>query len=270
MDLLTRAVRRRRTCSLTPHSRRNAAEIADLSLGLLFPELATDARADRAPDQIAALEALLSGLIGAEPAAAFLAALPAIGEVLDADAEALEAFDPAAGSLTEVIAAYPGFFAVAHHRLAHQMYGTDPLLARLIGERAHGLTGVDIHPAARIGRSFAIDHGTGVVIGATTDIGDSVRLFQGVTLGSLRVSKAMGGAKRHPTVEDGVTIYANATILGGDTLIGAGSVIGANVWLTRSVPANSVVTGARGEEHCGDDVALEFQQVRQVPRPAPG
>jgi serine O-acetyltransferase len=245
VDILTRAARRRATCCLPPLSRETVSEVADLALGLLFPELAADPGPDSAATELATLERRLTRLSRAETTAAFVAALPAIGDLLDADAAALEAFDPAAVSLTEVIAAYPGFYAVAHHRLAHVLHPTDPLLARLISERAHGRTGVDIHPGARIGRSFAIDHGTGVVIGATAVLGSNVRLFQGVTLGSVRVTKALAGVKRHPTVEDDVTIYANATILGGETVIGAGSVIGANVWLTRSVPPGSVVTAAQ-------------------------
>jgi serine O-acetyltransferase len=142
-----------------------------------------------------------------------------------------------------VVVAYPGFRAIALFRLAHVLHGAGvPLLPRLMTELGHRETGIDIHPAARIGRAFSIDHGTGVVIGETTVIGDGVKLYQGVTLGAASVQKALANRKRHPTVEDGVVIYANATILGGDTVIGAGSVIGGNVWLTRSVPPGSVVT----------------------------
>src|SRR5690606_16942104 len=176
-------------------------------------------------------------------AAEALAALPEVHAMLRDDARALHAGDPAAESEDEVILAYPGFLAVAVYRVAHVLYRAGvPLLPRLLTECAHRETGIDIHPGARIGRAFAIDHGPGVVIGETTVIGERVRLFQGVTLGALCVAKDLARTKRHPTIEDDVVIYANATILGGETVIGARSVIGGNVWLTRSVPPDSVVT----------------------------
>src|SRR5512143_1325750 len=132
---------------------------------------------------------------------------------------------------------------MACYRMAHELGRLSvDLLPRLVTEAAHHRTGIDIHPGARIGRAFAIDHGTGIVIGETTVIGDRVRMYQGVTLGALSVRKELARQKRHPTIEDDVVIYANATILGGDTVIGAGSVIGGNVWLTHSVPPGSVVT----------------------------
>ncbi len=172
----------------------------------------------------------------------FLSALPEIQAVLIKDAVALLEGDPAARSLGEVIAAYPGFYAIFVHRIAHQLYQQENfLLARILSEYSHRQTGIDIHPGASIGHSFCIDHGTGIVIGETCIIGNNVKLYQGVTLGGLSVSKPQAGNKRHPTIEAGVVIYANATILGGKTIIGAHSTIGANVWLTDSVPANSKV-----------------------------
>ncbi len=172
----------------------------------------------------------------------FFKALPAIYEALLKDAEAILQTDPAAKSLGEVMAAYPGFYATVVYRLSHQLWKQGiTLLPRLFSEYAHSKTGIDIHPGARIGVSFSIDHGTGIVIGETTDIGANVKIYQGVTLGALNVTKDKASTKRHPTIEDNVIIYSGATILGGDTTIGKGSVIGGNVWLTNSVPSNSVV-----------------------------
>ncbi len=174
--------------------------------------------------------------------AEFFKALPAIYAALLKDAEAILQTDPAAKSLGEVMAAYPGFYATVVYRLSHQLWKQGiTLLPRLFSEYAHSKTGIDIHPGARIGVSFSIDHGTGIVIGETTDIGANVKIYQGVTLGALNVSKDRASTKRHPSIEDNVIIYSGATILGGDTTIGKGSVIGGNVWLTNSVPSNSVV-----------------------------
>lgn len=172
----------------------------------------------------------------------FFAALPALYTELLKDADALLASDPAARSLSEIIVAYPGFYAMVVYRLSHQLWDQGlTLLPRLFCEYAHSKTGIDIHPGARIGHSFAIDHGTGIVIGETSVIGNGVKLYQGVTLGALSVTKDKASSKRHPTIEDEVIIYSGATILGGETIIGKGSIIGGNVWLTYSVPSNSVV-----------------------------
>ncbi len=172
----------------------------------------------------------------------YVGMLPEILEKLNLDAQAIAACDPASLSLEEVYMAYPGFYAIAIYRLAHELYGMGfPLVPRLMTEYAHSRTGVDINPGAQIGRSFFIDHATGVVIGETAIIRDNVKIYQGVTLGALYVAKKLQQTKRHPTIEDNVTIYANATILGGNTVIGANSVIGGNAWLTESVPANSTV-----------------------------
>ncbi|GJM34023.1 MAG: serine acetyltransferase [Saprospiraceae bacterium] len=170
----------------------------------------------------------------------FLDQLPALRKALLIDAEAILAGDPAAPSKTEVIRSYPGFFAIAVHRLAHEFYCMKvPLIPRILSEHAHSQTGIDIHPGASIGPRFCIDHGTGVVIGETVVIGNHVKVYQGVTLGALSVRKEMAKTKRHPTIEDNVVIYSGATILGGDTIIGHDSIIGGNVWITRSVPPNS-------------------------------
>ncbi len=168
--------------------------------------------------------------------------LPLIYTSLMSDAEAVLEFDPAATSIEEVLLAYPGFYATAVYRIAHQLYLQGiKIIPRIFAEHAHGRTGIDIHPAAKIGKSFFIDHGTGIVIGETTVIGNDVKIYQGVTLGALNVSKEYASTKRHPTIEDNVVIYSGATILGGDTVIGRNSIIGGNVWLTYSVPDHSVV-----------------------------
>jgi serine O-acetyltransferase len=158
------------------------------------------------------------------------------------DANAILNFDPAANTLEEVLHSYPGFYAIAVHRISHFLWQrNNRSLSRLFTEHAHSKTGIDIHPGAQIGEAFAIDHGTGIVIGETAIIGNRVKIYQGVTLGSLNVSKENKLTKRHPTIEDDVIIYANATILGGDTIIGRDSIIGGNVWITQSIPSNSVV-----------------------------
>lgn len=158
------------------------------------------------------------------------------------DAKAILEFDPAAHSIDEVLHVYPGFYAIAIHRISHFLWRAGlTSLPRLFSEKAHSKTGIDIHPGAQIGRSFAIDHGTGIVIGETAVIGNNVKIYQGVTLGALKVSKENASVKRHPTIEDDVIIYGNATILGGATVIGRESIIGGNVWLTETVPPQSVV-----------------------------
>ncbi|TCW62139.1 serine O-acetyltransferase EpsC [Treponema sp. J25] len=178
----------------------------------------------------------------------FFSALPEIRRLLSLDVEAAFQGDPAAKSIEEVIVAYPGLRAIATHRVAHFFWNRQvPLIPRIMSEIIHGETGIDIHPGATIGESFFIDHGTGVVIGETTVIGRNVKIYQGVTLGALSVDKSQGNTKRHPTIEDDVTIYAGATILGGETTIGEGCIIGGNVWLTESVPPHRVVYVKTGE-----------------------
>jgi serine O-acetyltransferase len=180
----------------------------------------------------------------AEIAARFIERLPEVRARLAEDVEAAFEGDPASKNFAEIVVAYPSIQAVSIHRMAHVVFELGaPVLARIMAEHAHARTGIDIHPGAQIGRRFFIDHGTGVVIGETSVIGDRVQLYQGVTLGALapRRGEKVRGTKRHPTIEDDVTIYAGATILGGDTVIGRGSVIGGNVWLTESVPPGSRV-----------------------------
>ncbi len=169
--------------------------------------------------------------------------LPIIRDQLKLDVDAAFAGDPASKSREEVILSYPGLEAITIHRFAHQIWNLKvPLIPRLMSEISHSRTGIDIHPGASIGDSFFIDHGTGVVIGETSIIGNRVKLYQGVTLGALSVKKEEANRKRHPTLEDEVTVYAGATILGGRTTIGAGSIIGGNVWVTTSLPAGSRVS----------------------------
>lgn len=183
-----------------------------------------------------------------EVAGEFLDRLPSLRAMLVLDAQAAYDGDPAAKSIDEVIYCYPGYYAVTVHRIAHELWQLGvPLMARIMSEHAHSLTGTDIHPGATIGRSFFIDHATGVVIGETTIIGDNVKMYQGVTLGAFSFPKdergrVIRGTKRHPTIEDDVTIYANATILGGETVIGKGSQIGSNTWIRGSVAPGSTVT----------------------------
>lgn len=174
---------------------------------------------------------------------AFSNKIPSIKKRIELDALATEKNDPACKSLEEIYLAYPGFHAIAIHRLSHELFKLNvPIVARMMSECVHGKTGIDIHPGATIGDSFFIDHGTGIVIGETSIIKNNVKIYQGVTLGGIQVKKSLSNTKRHPTIEDNVTIYANATILGGDIVIGANSIIGANVWITQSVPENSLVT----------------------------
>ncbi len=170
----------------------------------------------------------------------FFQALPGIYDKLEEDVTAMYEGDPAAKSRSEVIRTYPGFYAIAAYRIAHALHTLGVQgIPRIITEHAHSKTGIDIHPGAKIGEYFCIDHGTGIVIGETSVIGKHVKLYQGVTLGALSVNKEDAEKKRHPTLEDHVVVYAGATILGGETVIGQGSIIGGNVWLTSSVPANS-------------------------------
>lgn len=169
-------------------------------------------------------------------------ALPEIYDRLILDAESILEFDPATESLEEILLAYPGFFATYIYRVSHQLWKQKiRTLPRILSEYGHSKTGIDIHPGAVIGEHFFIDHGTGIVIGETSVIGDHVKIYQGVTLGALNVSKDKANQKRHPNIEDNVIIYSGATILGGETTIGRDSIIGGNVWITQNVPSNSLV-----------------------------
>ena len=174
--------------------------------------------------------------------ALFFDKLEAIYQVLNTDVKAMYAGDPAAISEKEVVRSYPGFYATATYRLAHELYQLDiKVIPRMITEIAHSRTGIDIHPGAKIGKGFCIDHGTGVVIGETADIGDYVKIYQGVTLGALSVEKKLAKIKRHPTIEDHVVLYSGATVLGGETVIGHHSIIGGNTWITKSVAPESKI-----------------------------
>lgn len=176
-------------------------------------------------------------------ALALLEELPEIKRKITLDVEAVFKGDPAAKSKEEIILSYPGLEAILIYRIANFLYTNGvPIIPRIMSEYIHGKTGIDINPGATIGESFFIDHGTGIVIGETTVIGNNVKIYQGVTLGALSVKKELKNKKRHPTIEDDVTIYAGATILGGETIIGRGSTIGGNTWVTHSIPAGTVLT----------------------------
>jgi serine O-acetyltransferase len=179
----------------------------------------------------------------------FYASLDTIEQQLSSDAQFIADEDPAANSIEEVLICYPGFYAIAVYRIAHFFYQHEiPLLPRVLTEIAHQKTGIDIHPGATIASPFFIDHGTGIVIGETTTIGERVKIFQGVTLGALSVRRKMKDTKRHPTIGQGSIIYSNTTILGGETTIGENTTVGGNVWLTESIPANSQVYRKHGWE----------------------
>ncbi len=180
---------------------------------------------------------------------ALIEELPEIKRKITLDVEAGFNGDPAAKTREEVILSYPGIQAILVYRIAHFLCECGvPVIPRIMSEHVHGKTGIDINPGAEIGESFFIDHGTGVVIGESTRIGNNVKLYQGVTLGALSVAKELMNKKRHPTIEDNVTIYANATILGGETIIGHDSTIGGNTWITKSVPPNTVITNTNSDE----------------------
>ncbi|MFC1616683.1 serine O-acetyltransferase EpsC [Candidatus Margulisiibacteriota bacterium] len=172
----------------------------------------------------------------------FFQSLTELRKCLKEDVDATYLGDPAAVSAAEIILAYPGFLAITIYRLAHYLHLQEvPLIPRLMTEIAHGKTGIDIHPGATIGKRFCIDHGTGVVIGETSEIGDNVKLYQGVTIGALSIPNRDAKGKRHPTLKDNVTVYARTTILGGETIIGENSIIGGNTWITSSIPPNSKI-----------------------------
>jgi serine O-acetyltransferase len=234
--------------------KQSAQQFTDEILAVLFPHFCREKyyTAAEIEAKLALLERDLKRMIGPlladapttpeQVCSGFRESLPGLHQKLLLDAEAINAGDPAAESLDEVILAYPGFTAIAVHRLAHEFYQLRvPIFPRLLSEYAHQMTGIDIHPGATIGTSFAIDHGTGIVIGESTVIGNNVKIYQGVTLGALSVKKNLARSKRHPTIEDNVVIYAQAVILGGETVIGHDSVVGGNVWLTESVPPFSYV-----------------------------
>ena len=183
----------------------------------------------------------------------FLKQIPDVQDMLESDVNAAYDGDPAAYSKSEIIYSYPGLYAIMVYRLAHELFQLKvPLIPRIMTEHAHNVTGIDIHPGATIGRSFFIDHGTGIVIGETTVIGEHVKIYQGVTLGGLSTDggQTLKGTKRHPTIEDNVTIYSGVSILGGDTVIGSGSLIGGNTFVTDSIPRDTrVIAKTLGAHH---------------------
>lgn len=234
--------------SAPPITIEEAGAFLERVMGVLFPHYSGVplADADAVAEALTEVREALLGFLGcstgdsdskcSEITDTFIAMLPGIADAVRLDAEAILEGDPAAGSLAEIIMAYPGCYAVAAYRIAHPLRGWKiPFFPRLLSEYAHRVTGIDINPGATIGKSFFVDHGTAIVIGETAIIGDHVKIYQGVTLGALRVDAQFRDKKRHPTVEDNVVIYANATILGGETVIGHDSVVGGNVWLTQSV-----------------------------------
>jgi serine O-acetyltransferase len=242
-------------------------------VGVLFPGFCTSKyeSSDQLMEALSSLKDGLYAILACDRAKdevstknlvdAFFEELEHIHDLLKKDIQALYEGDPAAKSHAEIIRSYPGFYAVAAHRVAHQLNKMDvPLIPRMISENAHSRTGVDIHPGATIGEYFCIDHGTGVVIGETTVVGNHVKIYQGVTLGALSVEKREVVEQRHPTILDGVVIYAGATILGGKTVVGNDSVIGGGVWLTKSVGDGSkVYYKAKMSHQEGDPDTITFK-----------
>ena len=233
---------------------RRICEWTDNLISLLFPELCEcefaneeelGAKFQELKDDLLSILSCMQVELPAkeqEIVISFFENLEGLHQRMLEDVEAINQGDPAAKNTLEVVLTYPGFYAIAFYRVAHEFYKMGiPLLPRIITEFASSRTGIEIHPGAKIGRHFCIDHGAGVVIGETCIIGENVKVYQGVTLGALSVAKEMADMKRHPTIHDNVVIYAGATILGGETEVGANSIIGGNVWLTKTVPANSVV-----------------------------
>jgi serine O-acetyltransferase len=255
-NLVSRLLTQRQAHTFPAQVRPMAQAFANKVIGTLFPHfgppLTCSAQAvEEELTQIAEeLDRLLRAIssLQSEPfdpnvPARFLELLFEVHEALREDADAIFHGDPAARSIDEVILTYPGFFAIAGFRIANALHRLKvPLIPRLLTEYAHEKTGVDIHPGATIGRRFCIDHGTGIVIGETCVIGKGVKLYQGVTLGAVTVTKELANQRRHPTLEDNVVIYAGATILGGETVVGHDSIVAGNAFLTQSVPPHSVVT----------------------------
>lgn len=274
--LVNRLLSVRRIHSLPPELRPLARDFGPLVLGVMFPHYADTVVATEAAvaqdvvvvsDALARLERAVATLTNVSLPESlvprFIAALPGVLDTLEADARAILEGDPAARSYDEVVLTYPGFFAIALFRVAHVLWELGlPIIPRLLTEYAHEKTGIDIHPGATIGRRFCIDHGTGVVVGETTRIGNGVKLYQGVTLGALTVEKSLADSKRHPTIEDEVVIYAGATILGGETVVGHNSIVAGNAWLTQSVPPHSVVS--RKSEVRPRSNAAPFQELDWV------
>ena len=234
----------------------DAGQFATRVLRCLFPPLSGIERAIDLDQELhncaEVLRFLLVHLEATDPDSLvkkFFPGLPTVYQTLKEDAQAIADSDPAAQTLLEVITTYPGFLAAGYYRIAHLLSQLSaPVLPRMITEYAHHLTGIDIHPGAQIGGGLAIDHGTGIVVGETAVIGDRVRIYHGVTLGNLSVEKHQQGAKRHPTIENDVILYANSTIIGGSTVVGHDSIIGGGVLVTKSVPPHSKLFLSRTSE----------------------
>jgi len=260
---------------LPPRLWQGAEEFADRVLCLLFPHFQsvvgsgpnTRVTPHQVSEMTVRLDAITDALLHAGHSTPtgtgllFADSLPGIQRQLLLDADAIHDGDPAATSIDEVILTYPGFLAIALYRVAHQLHGFGlPLIPKLISAVAHRRTAVDIHPGAKIGRKFCIDHGTGVVIGETAIVGNGVKIYQGVTLGALSVQKALAQTKRHPTLQDNVVVYANATILGGQTVVGHDTIVGGNAFVTESLPPFSFA-GRNAEvrpRRSGDSEEIEF------------
>lgn len=251
-SFITELQSKRELHSCTISLKNNTINFINSQISLLFPHFAEKIDNKSVPQEIDSIKNQLIKLIKSLNGSAkidaervtqnYIEKLPEIHNKLWMDANAIFEGDPAAESIDEVILAYPGFMAILIYRLAHELYQLKvPIIPRIMSEHAHQITGVDIHPGATIGSPFFIDHGTGIVIGETTVIGNNVKIYQGVTLGALSVKKELSHVKRHPTIEDDVIIYAQSVILGGNTVIGKNSVIGGNSWIVQSIPPNSVV-----------------------------
>ncbi len=252
-SLINKITQSHRDCPESPSPQSVKLFFDDL-VGLLFPDFALEVltEQERVIEHLNDMHRRLIKILKRNPnlysgnaesiAKEFFLQLDVVYDLIQGDVDAMYTGDPAAKSRTEVIRCYPGFFAIAAYRIAHLLHTLGvSLIPRMLTEYAHSKTGVDIHPSAKIGHHFCLDHGTGVVIGETTVIGDHVKIYQGVTLGALSVEKEDADKKRHPTIGDHVVIYAGATILGGKTKVGDYSIVGGNVWLTRSIPAKSKI-----------------------------
>lgn len=240
-------------------------------LGLLFPEYSVNKidGLEQIEEVLSRLQENLASILtknkhlhrgdGIQIASEFFKSLEQVYDWIHQDIDAMYAGDPAAKSRTEILRSYPGFYAISAYRIAHSLHSLGiNLIPRMITEIAHSRTGIDIHPGAHIGQYFCIDHGTGIVIGETTIIGDRVKMYQGVTIGALSVAKTDADVKRHPTIEDDVVIYSGATILGGKTVIGRGSTIGGNVWLTKSVAPQSKIYYQTQMYHADSEVTDRY------------
>jgi serine O-acetyltransferase len=253
-DFASRLLSKRELHACTSSLKRASIEFLNELIDFLFPHFSSNVYYST-EDVVSKLQLMERNLISLlkimnnnsmadvnKKANEFMLQIPLVHDLLWEDAQAIYDGDPAAESIDEIILAYPGFIAILIYRLAHELYKLRvPIIPRILTEHGHEITGIDIHPGAEIGSHFFIDHGTGVVIGETTRIGNNVKIYQGVTLGALSVDKSMGNTKRHPTIEDDVILYSQAVILGGNTVIGKNSIIGGNSWITQSVPPNSVV-----------------------------